>query len=229
MQSTLSLLLAALQVVGIDILLSSDNAVVIALACRGLPERQRRQGVLYGAAGAVVLRIALVFVSLSVLSLPGLKMAAAGLLVWIGIKLVMPSDDEDTPAVKPSDRLWAAVRTVVMADLIMSFDNIAAVAGIAEGSGEHRLLIVGLGLLCSIPLVVWGSQTIMKWMARFPWLVKAGGLLLGWVAGSLAATDPLLSAFASNAFGDRAEFSAGLCGALLVAASIVTFTYRKQP
>jgi YjbE family integral membrane protein len=185
---SLTSLFHALQVIGLDAILSGDNAVVIALACRGLPPNLRTRGVVIGAAGAIGLRIALVWGAMSLLAFPGVKLGAALLLLWIAVKMVAPGD-EDEPKVTESDRLWRCVATVMLADLVMSIDNIAAIAAVADGAGEHRMLIVVLGLAVSIPFVVFGSQLLMKAMERFPVIVPAGAVLIGWVAGSLAVSD----------------------------------------
>jgi YjbE family integral membrane protein len=175
---------AALEIIVINILLSGDNAVVIALACRNLGKRQRRLGIFWGVVGAVILRIILTFFAVQLLLLPYLQLVGAALLVWIGIKLVA-EDDDDGPEVAASDRLVSAVKTVIVADLVMSIDNVIGVAGAAKGS----LLLLVFGLVVSIPLVVVGAQLIMKVVERFPWLVIAGGGLLGYIAGEIAVTD----------------------------------------
>ena len=146
-------LLAALQIIYINILLSGDNAVVIALACRDLPPKQRRWGIIWGAAGAIVLRIVLTIFAVTLLELPWLKVVGGVLLLWIGIKLLVEDEDEDgDQAIKASDRLWAAVRTVIVADLVMSVDNVLGVAAAAKGS----VPLLVFGLLVSIPLVIAG-------------------------------------------------------------------------
>ena len=175
---------AALEIVVINILLSGDNAVVIALACRNLPKKQRRLGIFYGVIGAVVLRIVLTFFAVQLLLLPWLQLVGAALLVWIGIKLIA-EEDGDEHDVHASDRLLSAVKTVIVADLVMSLDNVIGVAGAAKGS--LRLLV--FGLVVSIPLVVIGAQIIMKLIERLPWLVVAGGGLLGYIAGEIATDD----------------------------------------
>jgi YjbE family integral membrane protein len=180
--------LAALEIVVINILLSGDNAVVIALACRNLPPKQRRWGVFWGAIGAIVLRIILTFFAVGLLKLSWLKIIGGILLVWIGIKLIAEEDGEGSPDVRASDRLLAAVRTVIIADLVMSIDNVLGVAAAARGS----LLLLIFGLVVSVPLVVGGAQLIMRLIERFPVLIVAGGGLLGFVAGELIVEDSAL-------------------------------------
>ena len=177
--------LAALEIVVINILLSGDNAVVIALACRNLPPRQRRWGVFWGAIGAIVLRIVLTFFAVSLLQLSYLKIIGGALLVWIGIKLIAEEDGEGGHDVQGSDRLLAAVRTVIIADLVMSIDNVLGIAAAARGN----LLLLIFGLVVSVPLVIGGAQLIMRLIERFPILIVAGGGLLGFVAGELIVDD----------------------------------------
>ena len=178
--------LAALEIVVINILLSGDNAVVIALACRNLPPHQRRWGVFWGAIGAIVLRIILTFFAVSLLQLSWLKIIGGVLLLWIGIKLIAEEEDgEGSTDVRASDRLLSAVRTVVIADLVMSIDNVLGVAAAAKGS----LLLLVFGLVVSVPLVIGGAQLIMRLIERFPILIVLGGGLLGYVAGELVVED----------------------------------------
>jgi YjbE family integral membrane protein len=178
------------QIILIDIVLGGDNAVVIALACRKLPPAQRTKGILWGTAGAIVLRVILIFFALTLLAIPYLKIVGALLLLWIGVKLLMPEDDDEHGNIQASDKLWAAVKTVIVADFVMSLDNVIAIAGAAEGGGEHKLALVVFGLLVSIPIIVWGSQLVLKLMDRYPFIITGGGMLLGWIAGTMAVTDP---------------------------------------
>jgi YjbE family integral membrane protein len=178
------------QIILIDIVLGGDNAVVIALACRKLPPAQRTKGILWGTAGAIVLRVILIFFALTLLAIPYLKIVGALLLLWIGVKLLMPEDDDEHGNIQASDKLWAAVKTVIVADFVMSLDNVIAIAGAAEGGGEHKLALVIFGLLVSIPIIVWGSQLVLKLMDRYPFIITFGGMLLGWIAGTMAVTDP---------------------------------------
>jgi len=179
------------QIIVIDILLGGDNAVVIALACRKLPPAQRTKGVIYGTAGAIVLRVVLIMFAMTLLQLPFLKVVGALLLVWIGIKLLAP-DEDGHENIAGSDRLLAAIKTIIVADLVMSVDNVIAIAGAAQTSHQdHQVLLVTLGLLISIPIIVWGSQLVIRLMERFPSVILAGGMLLGWIAGGMLVTDPV--------------------------------------
>jgi YjbE family integral membrane protein len=167
--------------------------VVIALACRKLPPAQRTKGILWGTAGAIVLRIVLIFFALQLLAIPFLKIVGAVLLVWIGVKLLLPEHDEDGHGnIEGSDKLWGAVKTVIVADFVMSVDNVIAIAGAAEtaGGGQHSMALVIFGVLVSIPIIVWGSQLVIKLMDRFPIIITAGGMLLGWIAGTMASPTP---------------------------------------
>jgi YjbE family integral membrane protein len=176
--------LAVIQIIWIDLVLSGDNAVVIALACKNLPERQRRIGVLLGAGTAVALRILFALVITFILGVPYLKLAGALLLFWIAVKLIVDQGDgeEDITA---ADNLWGAVRTIAIADVVMSLDNVVAIA--AASRGNVYLFI--FALLLSIPLVVVGSQLILRAIQRFPILVWIGAAILGWVIGEMIVTD----------------------------------------
>ena len=231
--------LAVGQIILIDILLGGDNAVVIALACRKLPEAQRRAGILWGTAGAIGLRVVLIFFALTLLKLPFLKIVGAVLLLWIGIKLLMP-EDEGGHEIQASDKLWAAVKTVIIADFVMSLDNVIAIAGAAEtASPGHQMPLVIFGLLVSIPIIVWGSQLVIKLMDRFPVVITVGGMLLGWIAGTMAVTDPAIVDWLAGATGNAGtveapavgaavRYGAGVAGALLVLAAGKLMVAKKQ-
>ena len=175
--------LDVLKIIVIDIMLSGDNAVVIALACRSLPDAQRKKGIFYGVLGAIALRITLTFFAVSLLSLPYLKMAGALMLLWIGVKLILPEDEHDASNVQAATRLWGAVRTILIADFIMSLDNVLGVAAAAHGS----VLLLAFGLLVSIPLVAWSSQLVLKVLDRFPFVIYLGGGAAGLCRGRDAA------------------------------------------
>ena len=201
---------AAVEIIVINILLSGDNAVVIALACRNLPPKQRTLGIFWGVIGAVVLRIILTFFAVSLLKLPYLQLVGAALLVWIGIGLIAEDDDGEHD-IHAHDRLYSAVKTVIVADLVMSLDNVIGVAGAAKGS----LLLLVFGLVVSIPLVVVGSQLIMKLIERFPLLVIAGGGLLGYLAGEIAIDDTAVKPWI-NANLPQLHYFAPIAGIALV-------------
>lgn len=207
--------LAVGQIIMIDILLGGDNAVVIALACRGLPAKQRTKGILWGTVGAIVLRVVLIAFALSLLQVPYLKLVGAILLLWIGIKLLVPEEDGGHDNIQASDKLWSAVKTVIVADLVMSIDNVIAIAGAAQGAGEsHQLPLVIFGLLVSIPIIVGGSQIVLKLMDRFPFIITVGGMLLGWIAGTMAHSDPALVQYLPQ---DKSwHYAFGIAGALIV-------------
>jgi YjbE family integral membrane protein len=213
------------QIILIDILLGGDNAVVIALACRKLPTNLRTKGILWGTAGAIVLRVILIFFALTLLAIPFLKLVGAALLLWIGIKLLLPEDEEGHGNIQASDKLWAAVKTVIVADLVMSVDNVIAIAGAAQGAGHaHQMPLVIFGLLVSIPIIVWGSQLVIKLMDRFPVIITAGGMLLGWIAGTMAVSDPAVAKPDEWTWmfklpqTEAVKYAAGVAGALLVLA-----------
>ena len=217
------------QIILIDILLGGDNAVVIALACRKLPPNLRTKGILWGTAGAIGLRVVLIFFALTLLAIPYLKIVGAFLLLWIGVKLLAPDDEEGHGNIQASDRLWTAIKTIIVADLVMSVDNVIAIAGAAESvGGDHKMPLVIFGLLVSIPIIVWGSQLVIKLMDRFPVIITLGGMLLGWIAGTMAVTDPaVLGQVPTLSPGQpgtvpevlaSVRYGAGLAGALLVLA-----------
>jgi YjbE family integral membrane protein len=218
------------QIIMIDILLGGDNAVVIALACRKLPPQLRTRGILWGTAGAIVLRVILIFFALALLAMPFLRLVGAVLLVWIGVKLIVPDEDDGHANIASSDKLWAAVKTVIVADLVMSVDNVIGIAGAAQGAGgAHQMTLVIFGLLVSIPIIVWGSQLVIKLMDRFPLIITLGGMLLGWIAGTLALGDAAVlgqlpasmlaeSGAATPEASAALRYGAGVAGAILVLA-----------
>ena len=185
--TTLVFWIAVLQIIAIDILLGGDNAVVIALACRKLPEAQRKKGIFWGVAGAIGLRVVLIFFALQLLDIPWLKIVGALLLLWIGIKLLQP-EEEGHGDVAAATSLAGAIKTIIVADAVMSLDNVIAVAAAAHGS----MLLVVFGILVSIPIVVWGSQLVLKLMDRYPIVITGGGALLGWIGGGMIVSDPAL-------------------------------------
>ena len=203
---------AVVQIIVIDILLAGDNAVVIALACRNLPPDLQKKGIFWGVVGAIGLRVVLTAFAASLLTLPWLKIAGALALLWIGIKLLVPEEEGgEGHEIEGSTSLMGAVKTVIIADFVMSLDNVIGVAGAAKGN--MALLI--FGLLVSIPLVVVGSKLILKLIERFPLVVVAGGALLGWIAGELIATDPA-AAGVMQGLPSWSHFAFSVAGALFV-------------
>ncbi|HLP98479.1 MAG TPA: TerC family protein [Sideroxyarcus sp.] len=175
------------KIIMIDLLLSGDNAVVIALACRNLPEAQRKKGIMYGVGGAIGLRVVLTFFAVSLLSLPYLKLVGALLLLWIGIKLILPDEEHGEGNIKAEANLWGAVKTIIVADFVMSLDNVLGVAAAAHGN----VWLLVFGLLISIPMIAWSSQLVLKLIDRFPFIIYAGGALLGYVAGEMLVSEAL--------------------------------------
>ena len=204
--------LAVVQVIWINILLSGDNAVVIALACRGLPPKERRWGMIIGAGVASVLLIVFTGVVSVLMTLPYLKLVSAIALLWIAIKLLAPQahDAEDTP--EAIEDLWRAVRLVVVANIVMSLDNVIAVAAVAHGD----YVLLTLGLVVSIPIVIAGSAIILALLERFPILIWGGAAILGWVAGEIFASDPIILRLFEGFSESRVELVAELVAVAVV-------------
>ena len=204
--------LAVLQIIWIDILLSGDNAVVIALACRKLPPRQRLWGIVLGTMVAITLRVIFTGAVTTLMSMPYVKLVGGALLLWIAIKLLGQEDNGRNGQIEPVDSLWRAVRIVAIADVVMSLDNIIAIAAAARGS--YALLMFGLA--CSIPLIMAGAALVIALLERFPVVVWAGAALLGWIAGEIIAKDPLLTGHLDPAMAHKVWIVGATIGALLV-------------
>ena len=181
---------ALLAIVVIDLVLAGDNAIVIALAARSLPAALQKRAVMWGTVGAIVVRAAMTLVVVWLLMVPGLRFLGGLALVWIAYKLLVPRPGEDGAHGKPADNFWSAMKTIVVADALMGLDNVLAVAGAAKGS----FLLVVLGLLISIPIVVWGSTLILKWVDRFPVIVYIGAGVLAWTSAQMMLHEPVLLA-----------------------------------
>jgi YjbE family integral membrane protein len=214
MEMTPQFMFSVLQIIWIDILLSGDNAVVIALACRSLPPRQRRVGIVLGAAVAVGLRIIFALMITQLLAMPFLKLVGGLLLLWIAVKLIAGEEEEEKD-IQPSETLWKAVRTIAIADAVMSLDNVVAIAAASHGN----VWLFVFGLLFSIPLIVMGATLVMTLLARFPILIWAGAVLLGWVAGHMLATDPWLVEKYGQATMKALETPTAVAAALFVLAA----------
>jgi YjbE family integral membrane protein len=221
---------AVLQIIIIDILLGGDNAVVIALACRNLPREQRMKGILWGTAGAIVLRVVLIAFAVVLLQVPFLKLVGGVLLLWIGVKLLLPEDEDEHGNVASASTLWSAVKTIIVADFVMSLDNVIAIAGAAQQADpDHQMGLVIFGLLVSIPLIVWGSTLVLRLIERYPIVVTLGGALLGWIAGGMMITDPISVRWLGGGPSDPLKYAAEIIGALLVVALGKSIGARRKP
>lgn len=204
---------AVLQIIAIDIVLGGDNAVVIALASRRLQEKQRNLAIFWGVFGAIGLRVVLIFFALQLLAIPFLKIVGALLLLWIGVKLLQPEPENGGHEIDASTTLLGAIKTIIIADAVMSLDNVIAIAGAAKDS----IGLVVFGLVVSVPIIVWGSKLVMKLMDRFPVTIAIGAGLLGWIAGDMAVTDATTKAWV-NANMPLLHWIAPATGALLIVA-----------
>jgi YjbE family integral membrane protein len=217
---------AVLQIIAIDILLGGDNAVVIALACRSLPDHQRKKGIAWGVAGAIILRVALTAFAVTLLAIPYLKIIGGLLLLWIGSKLIIPEDDDDGHEIDASTTLIGAIKTIIIADFVMSLDNVIAVAAAAKDS----VALIVFGLLVSIPIIVWCSQLILKLMDRYPAIITAGGALLGYIAGDMMVRDPAVNDWVKDNMVWLQTFHiAGVIGAISVIAIGKIVVMRRPP
>jgi YjbE family integral membrane protein len=223
---TPAFLAAVGQIILIDILLGGDNAVVIALACRNLPAKQRRLGILWGTAGAIALRVVLILFAVTLLAIPYLKVVGGVLLLWIGAKLLLPDDDDGHGNLQGGSTLMSAIKTIIVADFVMSLDNVIAIAGAAQGSPEHTTSLVIFGLLVSIPIIVWGSTIVLKLIDRYPVVITLGAALLGWIAGGMMVTDVAVV----QHFGEptrSAKIAAEVAGAIFVVVVGKFFAARR--
>ena len=187
--------IAVLQIIAIDIVLGGDNAIIIALACRNLPKHQRRAGILWGTAGAIILRVILVFFATSLMEILGMRLVGRILLIWIGIKLLTEVETRDLDGkINQSSNLLTAIRTILIADFVMSLDNALAITAAAKGD----IGLVVFGLLLSVPIIIWGSALILRLMERFPIIITAGAGLLGWLGGGLMISDKLPAEFTAS-------------------------------
>jgi YjbE family integral membrane protein len=207
--------LALLELTWINILLSGDNAVVIALACRSLPPRQQKWGIVLGTVPAIILRIIFALSIVYLMAIPYLKLVGAALLLWIAVKMLQPEDSESQDEGKAATTVWAAARMIVVADAVMSLDNVIAIAAAAHG--DVPLLVIGLAI--SMPLIIFGSALLLKILTRFPVLVLAGGALLGWIAGDVAISDPAVAGWVEEHAPYLEHGVASIIGAVVVLAA----------
>ena len=216
------------QIIMIDILLGGDNAVVIALACRNLPPKQRRQGIFWGVFGAIALRVVLITCAVYLLQLPLLKTVAGLLLIYIGVKLLVPHEEEDKH-IEASTKVLSAIKTIIVADLVMSIDNVIGIAGAAQAAHEHhQTLLIIFGLVVSVPFIVFGSQIILRLFDRFPIIVTFGGALLGWIGGGLVTSDVFFVEHLPQS--STLHYASCIVGAVLVVLiAQLIMKRRKQP
>ena len=215
-----------LAIIWINILLSGDNAVVIALAARSLPPRQQKQAIIWGSVAAIVMRVILTIVAVEMLKLPYLKIVGGLLLLWIAVQLLVPEGEGDDGKVKTYGSMFAAIRTIMIADLIMSLDNVIGVAAAAKGN----IVLLVLGLAISIPLIVFGSTLVLKVMDRFPIIITAGAALLGWIAGDMIPTDPAIANWVNeHSAWLMSLYVAPIAGAVLVVAVGMMIAKRTPP
>src|SRR3954464_9312162 len=200
---------ALLKIIGVNVVLSGDNAVVIALAARSLQGRQQKQAIFWGSAAAIIMRIVLTLFAVALLALPWLKLVGSVLLLWIGVKLLVPEDEGDD--VNSADNLFQAIKTILVADLVMSLDNVIAVA--AAAGGHWGLTIIGLAI--SIPLVIFGATLLVKVMERWPVVITIGAALIGFVAGEMAWDDSGIAGFTAQ-YPHWSRYAAAVAGAALV-------------
>jgi YjbE family integral membrane protein len=212
-------------IVVIDLVLAGDNAIVIALAARNLPKDLQRRAVLWGTAGAVLVRASLTVAVLWLLEIPGLMLAGGILLAWIGYRLLAGDEHGAEHDVAPAKSFWGAMRTIVIADAVMGLDNVLAVAGAAHGS----VLLVVAGLVISIPIVVWGSTLILRWIERFPALLYVGGAVLAWTAAKMIADEPLYQEWLDARPGLKSLLFIGLTGGVLAAAWLRNRKTKEVP
>jgi YjbE family integral membrane protein len=216
---------ALLQIMLINVVLSGDNAVVIALACRKLSPAHQKQAFLWGSIGVVVLMVVLTIFVVFLLSLPYLEIAGSALLLWIGVKLLVAEDEGDDGKVEQKSTLMAAIRTIIIADMVMSLDNVLAMAAAAHG---HTWMLIA-GLVITVPVILFGSALLMKLMERFPVVVMIGAALIGWVAGEMVISDPAIKDWVDANAPFLHTVSPIVCAALvIVAGKLLERTHAKR-
>jgi len=215
-------LISILQIIAIDIILGGDNAIVIALACKNLPPKYRKLGIFYGALGAILLRIIMVFFAAVLLTIPALKLIGGILLFWIAIKLVISHNKTSDIKVNQEKNLFGAVKTIIIADFVMSLDNSVAIAAAADGN----IYLVIFGVLLSIPIIIWGSSLILKLIDNYPIVIYLGSALLGWIGGEMIQTDIL---FGDNIYLTQLHsITLPVVGSLFVVMFSFVFKYYKK-
>jgi YjbE family integral membrane protein len=219
-------IIAVLQIIAIDIVLGGDNAIIIALACRNLPKNQKRAGILWGTAGAIILRVILVFFATALMEIQGLRLIGGVLLIWIGVKLLTEAGSHDLDdKIDQSSNLLTAIRTIIIADFVMSLDNALAITAAAKGD----IGLVIFGLLLSVPIIIGGSALILRLMERFPAIITLGGGLLGWLGGDLIVNDNILALVGFDSLAFNPKIAAVVGAVFVVALGKFIATKNKSP
>ena len=217
-----SALISIIQIIAIDIILGGDNAIVIALACKNLPEKQRKLGIFYGALGAIILRVIMVFCATTLLAIPFLKIVGGLLLIWIGVKLILDNQKSHDINIKQESNLFAAIKTIIIADFVMSLDNSVAIAAVANGD----IALVIFGLLLSVPIIIWGSSLILKLIDRHPIIIYVGAILIGWIGGDMIQSDLYITDSNISFYSDKLVPT--LCMAFVLIYSLIYNNYKKR-
>jgi YjbE family integral membrane protein len=219
-------IIAVLQIIAIDIVLGGDNAIIIALACRNLPKNQKRAGILWGTAGAIILRVILVFFATALMEIQGLRLIGGVLLIWIGVKLLTEAGSHDLDdKIDQSSNLLTAIRTIIIADFVMSLDNALAITAAAKGD----IGLVIFGLLLSVPIIIGGSALILRLMERFPAIITLGGGLLGWLGGDLIVNDNILALVGFDRLAFNPKIAAIVGAVFVVVLGKFIATKNKSP
>lgn len=219
---------ALFKIIIVDILLGGDNALVIAMACAAVPLAQRKKAIFYGTMAAIVMRGVILALASLILTIPFLKVVAGSLLLWIGYKLITEQGEE--PNINAPDKLWEAIKTIAIADLVMSIDNVFAVTGAAQSAGEHSLIYAVVGILLSIPFIILGATLISNIINKYPIIIVIGAGMLGWIGAEMIISDPMLSGYITRVHmtvGDYTEMSYKVVGFLAVVFTALAVNERN--
>jgi YjbE family integral membrane protein len=218
-----SALISIIQIIAIDIILGGDNAIVIALACKNLPEKQRKLGIFYGALGAIILRVIMVFCATYLLLIEYLQIVGGLLLIWIAVKLILDNHKSHGIHVNQESNLFAAIKTIVIADFVMSLDNSVAIAAVANGD----IALVIFGLLLSVPIIIWGSSLILTLIDKYPSIIYLGAMLIGWIGGDMIQSDAYITTSLNISFYSD-KLVPTLCMAFVLIYSLLYNSYKKR-
>ena len=218
-----SALISIIQIIAIDIILGGDNAIVIALACKNLPEKQRKLGIFYGALGAIILRVIMVFCATYLLLIEYLQIVGGLLLIWIAVKLILDNHKSHGIHVNQESNLFAAIKTIVIADFVMSLDNSVAIAAVANGD----IALVIFGLLLSVPIIIWGSSLILTLIDKYPGIIYLGAMLIGWIGGDMIQSDAYITTSLNISFYSD-KLVPTLCMAFVLIYSLLYNSYKKR-